>query len=64
MENLIFIRDAIFWWVGNWALFTALDAAIIGAIWKARETRKERAVRVPALDAAAQEEDDFYDDEI
>ncbi len=34
MEIAIAVRDGIFWWVGNWALFTALDACIAIAVVK------------------------------
>ena len=44
MENLISIRDAALWWLGNWAMFTLLDSAILG-IWWRRERRRRMEIR-------------------
>lgn len=34
METALEVRNIIFWWLGNWALFTLIDAAIVAAVLK------------------------------
>ena len=37
MEKLSMVRDAVFWWIGCWAMFTGLDAAVVLAVVKHME---------------------------
>ena len=45
METAIAIRDGIFWWVGNWAIFSALDAALLLGWRELRAWLEDRAER-------------------
>lgn len=45
MEVMNEIRDSIFWWVGNWALFTGLDAGIIAIILRIRRPQAIETLR-------------------
>lgn len=40
MQTAIAARDAFFWWLGCWALFSGLDAAVVFAVWKLYQRRK------------------------
>ena len=52
METAITVRDCIFWWVGNWAIFSALDAALLLGWRELCAWREDRAERewLTALD--------------
>ncbi|MBQ9348341.1 MAG: hypothetical protein IJT94_13575 [Oscillibacter sp.] len=45
METAIAIRDGIFWWVGCWAIFSALDAVLLLGWRELRVWREDRAER-------------------
>ena len=40
MENALAFRDAVFWWIGAWALFTGLDAGIAALGWRLHKRRR------------------------
>ena len=62
METAIAIRDGIFWWVGNWAIFSALDAALLLGWRELRAWREDRQER--AWQEALDEEERAYTEQI
>ena len=43
MDTAIAVRDAVFWWIGDWALITGLDIAVVLALKNRAARQRKRA---------------------